>query len=533
MGLLQCFWLYAVLLTVPAAILPALRLTLLQFCARILIACIAAYHLAVGVYNIFIYPFYVSPLRHLPGPKDHHFLLGHALNQIRSGDPTEPYTTWMRTWPGERFIRAIGFGHSDGLLVTRIDAFREIFQTKADLFIKPKFHTRIITPITGVGVVFSEGEEHKSQRRFLSPPMSIGKIKRMLPVFQQKSQQLVQLFDQLAESGGGVVDVSDVYARVTLDVIVLFTMGLDMDVVLKDSIFRQSFHQTFDPSPFGLLLVGISAFVPAIRYLPLEENRKFNNAISETRARIRNIIRQRRAEINAGKVDIGAEPDMLTYMLMEQSVEDPWPEDKIMDNVLNFMVAGYETSGNTLTWATNRLCIRPDIQDKLRAEVQGLLARKPNPDYADLEGLRYLDNFCKESLRFQASGIMAAREATEDVEVCGTLIPKGTSLLMIPHIINRNPAIWGDDVDEFKPDRWDNLSGDARDPFALATFLFGPRSCMGRVFAMLEMKMVLVEVLSKFRFEPEVEQEDIVLVNPCPALRVSGGLKVRVRRREE
>ncbi|KAF6817836.1 Cytochrome P450 709B2 [Colletotrichum sojae] len=391
MGFLQRFWSYAILLTVPVVIPPAFRLTLLQFCAGVLTGCIATYYVIPGVYNIFIYPFYVSPLRHRPGPK------------IRSGDPTEPYTTWMRTWPGERFIRAIGFGHSDVLLVTRIDAFREIFQTKADLFIKPKFHTRIITPITGVGVVFSKGEEHKK------------------------------------------------------------------------------------------------------------------------------IIRQRRAEINAGKVDIGAEPDMLTYMLMEQSVENPWPEDKIMDNVLNFMVAGYETSGNTLTWATNRLSIRPDIQDKLRAEVQGLLARKLNPDYADLEGLRYLNNFCKENLRFQASGIMAAREATEDVEVCGSLIPKGTSLLMIPHIINRNPAIWGDDVDEFNPDRWDNLSGDAKDPFALATFLFGPRSCIGRVFAMLEMKMVLVEVLSKFRFEPEVKQEDIVRVNPCPALRVSGGLKVRVR----
>lgn len=155
------------------------------------------------------------------------------------------------------------------------------------------------------------------------------------------------------------------------------------------------------------------------------ENRKFNSAISETRTRIRKIIRRRRAEREAGKVDIGAEPDMLTYMLMEQSVEDQWPEDKIMDNVLNFMVAGYETSGNTLTWATNRLSIRPDIQEKLRAEVQGLLARKPNPDYADLEGLHYLDNFSKENLRFQASGIMVAREATEDVEVCGMVIPQG------------------------------------------------------------------------------------------------------------
>lgn len=309
-------------------------------------------------------------------------------------------------------------------------------------------------------------------------------------------------------------------------------MGMDMNIVLKDSIFRHCFQEAFNTSPLGLALLGISAFVPAIRYLPLKENRIFNNGINETRTRIRKIIRHRKAEIEAGKIDTSAEPDILTYILTEQSAEEPWPEDKIMHNMLNFLFAGYETSANSLMWATNTLSIRPDIQNKLRAEVQGLLARKPNPDYADIEGLRYLDNFCKENLRFQSPGVTSAREAIEDVEICGTLIPKGTSLLMLPNIINRNPVIWGDDVDEFNPDRWDHLAGEAKDPFALATFFFGPRSCMGRVFATLEMKMVLVEVLSKFRFEPEVRQEDIVLVNPCPALRVSGGLKVRVRRLE-
>lgn len=105
----------------------------------------------------------------------------------------------------------------------------------------------------------------------------------------------------------------------------------------------------------------------------------------------------------------------------------------------------------------------------------------------------------------------------------------------MPFVIHRNPAIWGPDADEFNPQRWDHSASreGASDPLALATFSLGPRVCIGRMFGIIEMKVILVEMISKFRFvkmEGVNGDEDIELANPNPILRPKGGLKVRVLR---
>jgi cytochrome P450 len=126
--------------------------------------------------------------------------------------------------------------------------------------------------------------------------------------------------------------------------------------------------------------------------------------------------------------------------------------------------------------------------------------------------------------------VQVPREAAEDVVVSNVLVPKGTTLMLLPAVVQRNPQIWGDDAESFNPDRWDTKLPDAH---AFAAFFQGPRQCIGRVFAMIEFKVTLIEIVSKFQFEA-VEgsgvDEEILLVNPSPLLRPSGGLKARVRR---
>ncbi|KAI8316452.1 Cytochrome P450 monooxygenase FUM15 [Colletotrichum sp. SAR11_59] len=455
--------------------------------ARVLLASLAARYSAVVVYAIFIYPHFVSPLRHIPGPKDHYFLLGQTL-----------------------------------------DAFKEIFQTKANAFVKPEFNKRMITPITGVGMVFTEGEESRSQRKLLSPRFAMTNMKQTMPLFRSKGKQFCQYLDQLVDSQSDAVNISFAWSKVTLDVIVNFALGFDLEITLKPSEFHELYQQVFDPPPFGMLLVAIYAFFPAIRSFPLKENYRFKHANDRVRDKIREIIRNREAELSEKSIDAVESPDLLTHMILEsRSVEDPWSESKILENVLNFFAAGHESSASSLTWLTQMFAQHPEVQDKARKEIIDLLERTPNPSYMDLQNLPYLDNVLEENLRLFAPGISAARESIQDVEICGTVFPKGTSFMMMPTIINLNPTIWGEDVNEFKPERWDNLTGTAADPHAMSTFLYGPRSCIGRVFALLEMKMLLIEVLPKFRFEMAVDLKDIVLVNPSPALRVHEGLQMR------
>lgn len=122
--------------------------------------------------------------------------------------------------------------------------------------------------------------------------------------------------------------------------------------------------------------------------------------------------------------------------------------------------------------------------------------------------------------------IYAPRTAAREVIINGVRIPKGTTLMVMLAMINLSAAIWGEDVDDFNPDRWDRAD---ISPNSLASFLQGPRVCIGRLFGMLEFKTLVIEMISKFRFEAVVKGE-IVLVNPGPLLRPKGGLEVKVSR---
>jgi cytochrome P450 len=173
--------------------------------------------------------------------------------------------------------------------------------------------------------------------------------------------------------------------------------------------------------------------------------------------------------------------------------------------------------------------MNPSIQDRLREEILGAPKNdKGEMDFNMIEGLHFLNNVLRESIRLYSPGLTLQREAVEDLVIGGVHIPKGTTLTMVPAMVQRNPLIWGEDADEFKPDRWDHLSTDAASPYAMTAFSGGPRVCVGRSFAYLEMKAVLVELLRRFVFEP-VERSPKML-NPALTLKPKGGLMVKIRR---
>jgi cytochrome P450 len=199
------------------------------------------------------------------------------------------------------------------------------------------------------------------------------------------------------------------------------------------------------------------------------------------------------------------------------------------------LLPGHETTASALVWGTHLLTKHPEAGRKLQAEVSSLLRRSPTPSYREIESLPYLNNFSRELLRVECPAIHAPRVAIEDVVIQGVRLPKGTTVLMYPAVVQHNPTIWGPDCDEFDPDRWDRLEGEAANPQAFAAFMQGPRVCIGKAMTMIELKVILVELVSKFRFEAieQVETQEIQLVSPSALLRPKGGLKVKVARIEE
>lgn len=120
------------------------------------------------------------------------------------------------------------------------------------------------------------------------------------------------------------------------------------------------------------------------------------------------------------------------------------------------------------------------------------------------------------------------RQATEDLIIDSVSVPKGTTIDIVPAVPMLNPHIWGDDAEEPKPDRWDRLSGDQLSPYAYEPFSNGPRMCIGKNYAMMEIKILLVDMVRQFRFV-DVNKE-FTIENPGFALRPCG-MEVKLEKR--
>ncbi|KAK3324028.1 cytochrome P450 3A5 [Cercophora scortea] len=505
---------------------------------------------ALKVYRVVIVPHYLSPLRHIPGPTNNFPLIGQMKNLLTADSPSSLYVEWGNRWPDAPFIRHLGLANMELLLVNTVEAHKEVFQTHAYDFIKPEFMYRYVADISGRGLLFSEGEEHKRQRRSLGGLFSIPNLKRILPVFQEKAGDLSAMFDR--EIGGNskaTVEVQDAFSKLTMDVVGVTILGVhlgNLNHTDPQMDFLKCFDRALNQPPLGALISFINTVVPIRRWLPIEANRGFERATREVRRMLLECVRQRshdldeaarkkEAFVSANLASGGR--DLLTMMIEDRNKfrattdEAPLTDEETVEHILNFLSAGHETTSGALTWAAFALATHPKVQDKLRLEITTLLSTTTSPSYTDLESLRYLHNFCREVLRLYAPAFSTYRQAARDLVICGQHIPKGTPLVGIMLVTNLSERVWGADVTSFVPERWE----EDRSPYAFSTFMHGPRICVGKNYALLEFKAMLVEVLMKFRFGMTDELEALggklpPLQNPSLSYRPRDGMRVVVER---
>ncbi|KAI0122933.1 cytochrome P450 [Xylariales sp. AK1849] len=442
-------------------------------------------------------------------------------------------------------------------MLNSVATCRAVLQTHCYDFIKPPFFARLVGEIVGIGLLFSEGDSHKQQRRLLAGPFSVPSTRKIVPLFQRKAKTLSDVFEHVIGDKPHEsleAQVMSVLSKTTMDIIGVASLGVELGE-LSDSAtgFAEHYDRLLHQAPLGQLISVINSFVPIRRFVPLEASRRFVRSQNELRGMLRKLIQKRVSDMNGGnsKEVVEERSDLLSYMLEEaqqhqqQTGNRPWTEDDIIGHLLNFTAAGHETSSTMLTWSLYALATRHDVQDRLRAEARVLLKRSPKPDYDELSTLPFLNDFCREVLRIYSPSYLVSREAARDLVIEGVHIPKGTQLDVTLAVMHFHPHIWGEDAQVFNPDRRENITGDAASPYAWEPFIQGPRMCPGKNFAMIEIKAILVELINDWRFIGiEKNNEDrslmtdeeaklgngIRLENPsltyCPA----GGLRVRFER---
>ncbi|KAJ0158689.1 11-oxo-beta-amyrin 30-oxidase [Colletotrichum tanaceti] len=486
------------------------------------------------------------------------------LNQIRTPGPADLFISWTKQWPEAPFVRYLSMGNCETLMVNNLAAFKEVQQAKVYSFRKSQLAARMFSPITGHGLMFSEGEERKKQRTQLARAFSNQNTRKMLPVFQLKANQLCGAIGQdLGADETKVVDIEHFLKKATLDVFVIGSIGCDLDsIFVPEAHFYEVYERIIRQPPSGHVITFIDGHVPLRSWLPLASNKRWLKDIALIRSMLLTCVENRRHEMMAEK-KLGLEEktdrrDILTFILENcqfDATQTNWTDLELLEYMLNFIAGGHETTGSTTMWVAHVLATEPKVQDRLKQEVLGLCAGKPrdwNPTYEELEHLVYVNNFLKEILRFYSPGksasesktfpadrvrrgrtaIFLPREASEDVTVCGTFIPKGTQVTLCPAVAHFNPLVWGETAEAFDPERW----ADGRAPgdsYAMEAFLQGPAGCIAKNMALLNAKSVIFALARDFRFSPRPGWDGrLELANPNFTLRPRESLRVTIEREE-
>ncbi|CAK1355140.1 Cytochrome P450 3A29 [Cercospora beticola] len=472
-------------------------------------------------YSILIWPHYISQIRHLPLVPESHWFWGQTKRILKDPSGT-PMREWVANVPNQGLLRySVWF--QQRILLTTPAALGEVLVTKNYDFVKPWHFRAGLGRILGNGVLLAEGDEHKVQRKNLSPAFAFRHIKDIVPLFWSKSQELVGCLEHASSSAissdhvsdledenhekaaavhaQGAIDVGNWTSRATLDIIGLSGMGQDFNALQDpDNRLNRTYKTVFNPGKAGRFLQILGVFLPTrlVQHLPMKRNKELNAASLYIKQVCRDLIAKKRSAMAEKRTK---DLDIISAALESGGFKD----EELVNQMMTFLVAGHETTATAMIWALYELCKHKDKQQKLREEVRAKIpSLGTQVTAAAIDECHYLHAVCSETLRLWAPVSLTMRVADRDTTIQGEHVPRGTTVILAPAAINTSPQLWGEDAMEFKPERWLNADGKANQRggadsnYSFLTFLHGPRSCIGQRFSQYELACLLAAWIGRY-----------------------------------
>lgn len=362
----------------------------------------------------------------------------------------------------------------------------------------------------GDGLLTSEGELWKVQRRVIQPAFQAKRIAGQAGVVAQEAARLVARLR--AQRGSAPVNISAELTALTLGV--LGRTLLDADLTPFSSI-GESFEAVQDQAMFDGVTLGA---VPA--WLPLPKQLRFRRA----RARLQYVVDELTAARDARP---SADGDDVLSRLIESVRAEADPRVgrvRMRDELVTLLLAGHETTASTLSWSFYLIDRHPEVRERLRAEAVEVLGGRP-PAYEDLHRLRYTSMVVEEAMRLYPPVWMLSRIAQGADVIGGYPVPARADVVICPYTMHRNPEFW-DEPKRFDPERFSADRRAERPRYAYLPFGAGPRFCVGNHLGMMEAVFVLAMVAGEL--ELRLAPGSRVVAEPMLSLRVRGGLHMTV-----
>jgi cytochrome P450 len=317
--------------------------------------------------------------------------------------------------------------------------------------------------LLGNGLIVSEGEFWKSQRRMIQPAFHDKEIAALMHVFTTANLELLKKWKDAAQKRESVNITSDI-SHMVLKVVLISLFGDDYEQVAPH------FHILSDESARDLQF--------AQKFTPL------GKVVSA-------VITQRRQQNRTATGMLGM------LMAARDAKGQAMPDSQVVREIMTLIVAGHETTALTLNWAWYLLSQNAAVQEKLSSELNAV----PGSDSPEIGGLAkcvYTRQVLEETLRLYPALWLMTRAALKDDQLGDYFVRAGTEIYVSPYLIQRHPAFW-EDPDRFNPDRFGPEESRTRHPMTMIPFSAGPRKCIGESFARIEMQIHLMMIAKHLR----------------------------------
>jgi cytochrome P450 len=401
------------------------------------------------------------------------------------------------------------FFHKPAFLVSTPALLDQVLVKSASHFQKDMF-LRALKRILGEGLLSSEGDFWKRQRRLIQPAFHRDRIAGYAKVMTDRTTQALAGWRD-----GEAFDVHHALMQLTAEIVTDCLFGTNAGDVGEVASCLDTVMERFS-NPLYLV-------VPAIGELPLPANRRFQEVAPRLDRIVRGFIEQRRAQ------GASAPGNDLLAMLLEARDEDgsSMSDKQVRDEVLILFLAGHETTALSLSWTLHELSENPHVEQRLHEEIERVLGGR-TPTFEDLPKLEYTARVVNESLRLHPPAWSLGRESTEPFDLAGHHFEKGTWMWMMPYLIHRDPR-WFVDPLVFRPERWEDGLAKKLPKLAYLPFGAGPRVCIGNQFALMETALVLATIAQRFRLRTVPGHR--VVADPAITLRFKHGLKMNLAKR--
>lgn len=376
-------------------------------------------------------------------------------------------------------------GRREVLVISDAETIAALLRDRPDTWRRMRPIEAVIREAGGHGVFSAEGDDWRRQRRLVMSAFDPGHLKRFYPSLQRVTERLMASWREAARRGEAI-DLQASLMRYTVDVTTGLAFGVDLNTIDTPHPLQEHLDKLFP-----MLFRRVNLPFPYWHYLRLPIDREYDRHLRRVHEAVRGFVQAARQRLQDEPTRRERPTDLLEAMLAARDADgSALTEEEVAGNVLTVLLAGEDTTANTLGWAIWLLHEHPDDWRALVAEVDAALgeARLP-PSFDAARGLASIEASVGEAMRLKPVAPLLFMEAIRETSLAGFRLPPGAVVFCLMRRAALDARL-AEDVADFRPGRWQD-GADRAVQKASMPFGAGPRLCPGRYLALLEMKMVL------------------------------------------